>query len=209
LRAVEEKTIQRLGASHDIPVDFRLIAATNLDLIQQVKLGEFREDLFFRLNVFPIELPPLRERTTDIPLLATHFCREFAERDNITPPRISNAVMNRLMGHSWPGNVRELRNCLERALIMTPEGGDLELWIPVGNGSGQCHTMTHCLELGWDLKRMEDEYILAVIRHTNGHRNRAARILGIDRRTLYRKLERIELEAAVPCSSGNCGCADS
>lgn len=212
LRAVEERTIQRVGASHDIPVDFRLLVATNLDLIQQVKLGEFREDLYFRLNVFPIDLPPLRERRTDIPLLARHFCDEFAARDQVPCPKISTPVMNRLMNYEWPGNVRELRNCLERAFIMAREGTDLVVSVPIGNGKNRCESLRQCLEMGWSLKQMEKEYILEVIRHTEGHRNRAAKILGIDRRTLYRKLEMLEEEEEVPASSRGCssrGCGEA
>jgi len=208
LRAVEERTIQRLGASHDIPVDFRLLAATNEDLVQLVKRGDFREDLFFRLNVFPIEIPPLRDRRTDVPLLVRHFCEEFAERDDVPCPRIPTHVMNRLMEYSWPGNVRELRNSIERAFIMAQGQDELELQVPVGGSNEECRSLTGCLEKGWDLRRVEREYILAAIRLTDGHRHRAADLLGIDRRTLYRKLDQMESEEVIPCSPSGCRSAN-
>ena len=192
LRAVEEKTIQRVGSSHDISVDFRLIAATNVDLASRVREGTFREDLYFRLNVFPIEIPPLRMRRDDVPLLTTYFCAKLAGLADIPPPRISAGTMNRLMEYSWPGNVRELKNYVERAFIMVGGQGTLEIEVPPGGTWCGCETLEHCLGEGWDLRQLEKEYILAALQHTKGHRSRAAEILGIDRRTLYRKLKEID-----------------
>lgn len=194
LRAVEEKTIQRVGSSHDISVDFRLIAATNKDLGKRVRDGLFREDLFFRLNVFPIEIPPLRQRRNDIPLLAAHFCGELAREAGVPPPRISSGTMNRLMEYTWPGNVRELKNYVERAFILLEENGTLEIEVPPGGSQEGCSTLLNCLGKGWDLRQLESEYILAALQHTSGHRSRAADLLGIDRRTLYRKIREIETE---------------
>jgi len=195
LRAVEERTIQRVGSRHDIPVDFRLIAATNDCLADKVRDGSFREDLYFRLSVFPIEIPPLRFRLGDIPLLVDHFCAEMAREAGVPIPEVSRSTMNRLMEYAWPGNVRELKHCVERSFILCGDLKALDIDVPPGGPAGQSEVLQSCLGFGWDLERLEEEYIRAAIRRTNGHRNRAAEILGIDRRTLYRKLKKIELES--------------
>lgn len=191
LRAVEEKTIQRVGSRHDIAVDFRLVTATNADLSQKVREGLFRDDLYFRLNVFPIEIPPLRQRRGDIPILATHFCAQLAATTDLPSPRISAATMNRLMEYQWPGNVRELKNCIERARILSGNCEIMEIEVPLGCAGDRCDTLDNCLGNGWDLKKLQGEYIKAAIQHTKGHRNQAAELLGIDRRTLYRKLREL------------------
>jgi len=195
LRTVEERTIQRVGSRHDIPVDFRLIAATNDDLRERVKGGSFREDLFFRLSVFPIELPPLRFRLSDVPLLVDHFCEELAAEAGVPLPDVPQSMLSRLMDYSWPGNVRELKHCVERAFILSGGRGVLELEIPPGMPADQREVLDACLCRGWDLQRLEEEYIRAAVRRTSGHRNRAAAMLGIDRRTLYRKLRTMGVDA--------------
>jgi DNA-binding NtrC family response regulator len=191
LRAVEERTIQRVGARHDIPVNFRLIAASNADLATLVEQGLFREDLYYRLNVFPIHVPPLRHRPNDIPILTQHFVNYFAKDAGIPPPDIGEATLDKLVRYPWPGNVRELRNVIERGSILSH--GKSELVIQLAdlpeNGDGAC--LAPLVVEKWDLKQVEGEYIRAVLQDTGGNRNQAARVLGIDRRTLYRKIREL------------------
>jgi len=117
-RALQEKEIRRVGDTHDRTVDVRIIASTNRDLQQAMDEGEFREDLYYRLNVFPLELPPLRERTGDIPLLVNHFLKEFAGED-AADFKVEPEAMQLLLSYGWPGNVRELRNAIERAVVLS------------------------------------------------------------------------------------------
>jgi len=191
LRVLQERTIMRVGAREAVPVDIRLIAATNLDLAEEVRAGRFREDLFYRLSVFPVHVPSLSERRDDIPLLAAYFLRRAAAEHQVTPPSIPPTTMQRLMEYEWPGNVRELENFIERSVIM--HAGSKT--IPFDPGEGLHRRREHDLlksarEERWDLDRLEREYILSVLDDVAGHQGRAAEILGIDRRTLYRKLKR-------------------
>ena len=192
LRVVEERTIQRIGASHDIAVDFRLIAASNRDLAAQVNEGAFREDLYYRLNVFPIHLPPLCERRSDIPILAAHFRNRAAEASGLDPLEFSPGMLHRMEQYDWPGNVRELRNYIERSLILSAGKDRLEP-LPLYNGTnGGGPRLETAVDERWSLDRLESEYIRVVLEHTRGNRNRAARFLGIDRRTLYRRIRQIQ-----------------
>ena len=189
LRVLQERMIQRVGGRHDLPVDFRLVAATNGDLAAAVKEGRFREDLFYRLNVFPIHIPPLRERPEDIPLLALHFRDVFAAENYVEALPIPDCCMDWMMAYAWPGNVRELKHTVERALLLS-----------AGESRVKCSSMAHltgnpaapswgrALAEDWTLGRLEQEYAQVVLRKTGGNKGEAARILGIDRRTLYRKL---------------------
>jgi DNA-binding NtrC family response regulator len=191
LRVLQERTIMRVGAREAVPVDIRLIAATNLDLAEEVRAGRFREDLFYRLSVFPVHVPSLSERRDDIPLLAAYFLRRAAAEHQVAPPSIPPTTMQRLMEYEWPGNVRELENFVERSVIM--HAGSKT--IPFDPGEGLHRRREHDLlksarEERWDLDRLEREYILSVLDDVAGHQGRAAEILGIDRRTLYRKLKR-------------------
>src|SRR5690606_7920738 len=120
LRVLEERTFERVGSSEPLVADVRLVAATNRDLQAMVDAGELRADLFFRLNVFPLELPPLRERTSDVPLLARHLLASLAAKHRLLMPELSPAVLDLLASQPWPGNVRQLGNVLERALILHP-----------------------------------------------------------------------------------------
>lgn len=196
LRVVEEHRIQRVGGGHDVPVDFRLIAATNADLAALVEEGRFRSDLYYRLNVIHLRIPPLRDRVDDIPYLATHFRDQFAREAGFPVVPFSDESLDWLMSKEWPGNVRELKHAVERAIVLS-RGADLIAPAHFGYGAGPVSNgmdgslLRHVLA-GWDLKRLEEEYIRAVIRHTDGHRGEAAEILGIDRRTLYRKLQELE-----------------
>ena len=208
LRVLQERTIMRVGAREAVPVDIRLIAATNLDLAEEVRSGRFREDLFYRLSVFPVHVPALRERRDDIPLLAAYFLRRAAAEHQVTPPAIPPTTMQRLIEYEWPGNVRELENFVERAVIMHAGAKT----IPFDPGEGLHRRREHDLLRNarserWDLDRLEREYILSVLDEVAGHQGRAAEILGIDRRTLYRKLKRYRggLEGEEPDDLGEDG----
>ena len=190
LRALQEREFERLGSSRTIQVDVRIVAATNQNLAQMVHERKFRADLFYRLNVFPIVLPPLRERSGDIPLLARHFVEEFAQRMNKTIDGIPENVMEALRLHDWPGNIRELQNFIERAVLMTqtrmlnPPLTELTrvAEAPVANGA-------NCT-----LVEMERVYISETLRQTNwvvGGRSGAAAKLGLPRTTLIARMRKL------------------
>jgi len=198
LRVLQERKIQRIGGREEVPVDFRLVAATNVDLEEEVQTGRFREDLFYRLNVFPVEVPPLRERTEDIPLLANHFRIRFAEENEVDPPELPARTLEKMMAYPWPGNVRELENFIARAVIMHAGAAT----IPFELGPGAVSEEEELIDRGekgrWDLDRLEREYILRTLERTRWHRGDAAEILGINRRTLYRKLKRYREDGLLP-----------
>jgi two-component system response regulator AtoC len=182
LRVLEEKEFNRVGGNEPIKVDVRLISATNRDMKQAVDRGEFREDLYYRLNVVNIELPPLRERTEDIPLLAQHFLKRFALENQKELAGFSPEATDFLLKHDWPGNVRELENAIERAVILAQnpvvEVADLSPQNLVTSGSNLSEKK---------LKQVEREHIQNVLSETGGNYTEAARILGISRMTLYNK----------------------
>jgi len=193
LRTIQERQIQRVGANEAIPVSFRLIAATNRNLEEEVAAGRFREDLYFRLNVFPIQVPPLRERKSDIQLLAAYFRLRAGQANGITPPELSPELLRRLGEYDWPGNVRELENFIERAVIM--HAGAKAIPVHIAHWDKR---QGELLDRGgadlWSLDRLEREYILKILEQHQGHQSKAAEILGIDRRTLFRKLQRYQKE---------------
>jgi two-component system, NtrC family, response regulator HydG len=205
LRVLQERKLHRIGGSQPVPVDFRLLAATNLDLGEEVRAGRFREDLFYRLNVFPVRVPSLRERQGDIPLLANYFRLRFAQENGVEAPEISPDTMKRLMEYGWPGNVRELENYIERAVIMYSGARGMPFEAPASeiDRSEQGLVDTARRER-WSMDRLEKEYILDVLQQTGGHRGHAAEILGIDRRTLYRKLKQYSRDGdRVPAMSND------
>ena len=186
LRVLQEKEIVRVGGNQQIKVDFRCIAATNKNLESLVKAGTFRPDLYYRLHVFCIELPPLRERKEDIPLLVNHFLNKFCMATSRPVPQISDEALEVLLRHDWPGNVRELENAVERALV-------------VGRGS-EIRPVDFSFQFqpdeprgGRTLDDVERAHIERVLRETQHNLSRAARILDIDRTTLYNKLRRYGL----------------
>jgi len=204
LRVLQERRIKRVGGREEIPVDFRLIAATNEDLARSVEDGRFREDLFYRLNVFPIEVPPLRERRDDIPLLANHFRLRFAEENEIEAPEIPPKTLKRMMDYEWPGNVRELENFVSRSVIMHA-GAET---IPFDHESvermgAEQSVLAEGEEEGWSLDRLEREYILRTLDRTRWHQGNAADVLGINRRTLYRKLKQYREEGIISEDAGD------
>ncbi len=189
LRAIEAHEVLPVGADHPVHVDFRLIAATNQKLEDRVREGRFRQDLYFRLNVFRVDMPPLRERREDIPALVSHFAFRHARDLGRRPPGVSNEAMKLLMEYEWPGNVRELSNLIERAAILASDEviGPGQLPIEL-HGSASAP-----LELRDALQVFEKEHLAYVLRLSEGVRGKAATLLGIDAATLYRKLQKYGL----------------
>ncbi len=188
LRVLQEKEIVRVGGTQPIAVDFRCITATNRNLAELVKEGSFRPDLFYRLNVFSIHLPPLRERREDIPTLADHFLHKYAAAMNKPVPRLSAAALDLLLQYDWPGNVRELENAVERALVIGREPEVQPSDFPF-----QLHPAPETRG-GRSLEEMERIHIERVLNEAGWNLSRAARILEIDRTTLYSKLKRYGLK---------------
>ncbi len=190
LRVLQERKVQRVGGGAALDVDFRLIAACNVPLEGEVAAGRFREDLFYRLNVFPVHVPPLRERVGDIPLLADHFLRRVAREHGVEPPALSPQALARMTDHAWPGNVRELENFVERAAILHAGAATLPFEAPRGSrAEPERELAARARRERWTLERLEREHVLQVLEDTAGNQVRAAEVLGIDRRTLHRKLK--------------------
>jgi DNA-binding NtrC family response regulator len=187
LRVLQEKEIQRVGGTQSIKVDFRCIAATNKNLEDLVKAGTFRPDLYYRLKVFAIDLPPLRDRREDVPLLADHFVKKLATTMNKPVPTLSPRAVDLLLAYDWPGNVRELENAIERALVIGREPeiqpADFPFQLQPSSQAG-----------GHTLEEVERVHVERVLREAEGNLSRAARILDIDRTTLYNKLRRYGLK---------------
>jgi DNA-binding NtrC family response regulator len=194
LRVLQEREIRRVGGTKSIPVDVRVIAATNLDLAGEVKAKQFREDLYYRLNVIEVHMPALRERTEDIPLLALHFVKKYAEPMKKPVTGLTEGALALLMDYAWPGNVRELENVIERGVTLTrgEKIGSEDLPQAVRGDSGDRHMIEEGAEKTRTLAEVERTYILRVMEKTAGNKYQAAQILGIDRKTLYRKLDEIE-----------------
>jgi DNA-binding NtrC family response regulator len=179
LRVLEERVVRRLGGVKDIPVDVRLVAATNRDLSDEVSRGTFRQDLFFRLAVVVVQIPALRERPADIPVLVAHLAGLLAARHRVHLPEITDGALQALVRHSWPGNVRELRNVLERAVVV--RGGEAI--------REEDLALTSTGPPALDREHREREALLEALRRSAGRREDAARMLGISVRTLYYRLK--------------------
>jgi len=196
LRVIQEGVLERVGGNTPIPVNVRLIASTHRDLRREVAEGRFREDLYYRLNVIPIEVPPLRERGEDIVLLAAHFLRQYAERYGAKATGFSEAARRHLLAQPWKGNVRELQHAVERAVILARrevlEPDDLAAAQPAGAagaaGAAGGDTLDEALE------RRTREHVVAVLDRTGWRKQEAARALGIDRVTLYRLIRKFSLD---------------
>ena len=195
LRALQHREVIPVGATEPIPVDTRLIAATNRDLEEEIRAGNFRSDLYYRLNVIAIHLPPLRQRQDDIPILAEHFLQRIAGVRGEEPKRLSTAARDALLDYAWPGNVRELENALERSIILSegPEIGVPSLPERVTQRRAEPLVSTRTPP-NPTLEAVERAYIMWVLQSENGNKSRAAEVLGIDPSTLYRKLSRYGVE---------------
>jgi two-component system, NtrC family, response regulator HydG len=191
LRVLQEGEFERLGGTRTIRVDVRIVAATNQDLGQMVREKRFREDLYYRLNVITINVPPLRERREDIPLLAQHFLRVYAAKNNRRLEAFTDEAMRRLEAYAWPGNVRELENVVERGVVLA-RGAQVELRDLTEEVAGATPLPEGgvLVRIGTPLAEVEQRLLEATLRITNGNKTQAAKLLGIDPKTVYRKLER-------------------
>ncbi|MBL8149343.1 MAG: sigma-54-dependent Fis family transcriptional regulator [Blastocatellia bacterium] len=196
LRVLQDGTFTRVGSNESLKVDVRIIAATNVGLKEAIEQGRFRADLYYRLNVYPIRLPALRERREDIPLLAMHFIDLYKKRNGKFITGISDAALQALKSYNWPGNVRELGNIIERALILakgrviTVDDLPEEVLASVSIGLNERRSIE--IELGTPLEMIERRIIEQTLNFTKGDKTKTASILGIGRKTLYRKLEQYE-----------------
>jgi two-component system response regulator HydG len=197
LRVIQEKEIQRVGGEETLKVDVRIVAATNRDLETEVAQGKFREDLFYRLNVMPLHVPPLRDRTEDIPLLAQHFVQKFAQKNRKTIKGFVPLAMNMLVNYDWPGNVRELENAIERAVILITGEHITEKQLPLNITEkysdaafmAQSADSNALIDGTRSLEEIEKEAIAATLKASQGNKAEAARRLGITRKTLHNKLK--------------------
>ena len=191
LRALQERHVRPVGGEEEVPFDARIVAATNRDLDAAVEEGRFREDLFFRIDVLRIEVPPLRARGSDVLLLAQHFLRECAARSGKAVVGLSHGAAEKLLQYGWPGNVRELANCIERAVALTDHEQILVEDLPERiRAEGRGHVLVASDDPSElvPLEIVEQRYIARVMESVGGNKTLAARILGLDRKTLYRKL---------------------
>ena len=188
LRVLQERTFERVGGEETISVDVRIIAATNKDLEEEVRKGNFRQDLFYRLNVVHISVPPLRERKEDISLLVASFLKTFNEEDGKSVEGFTPAARKAIMAYSWPGNIRELRNTVESCVVMA-RGRMIDVDQLPFHITDSDLPQTVSLKIGTSLESAEKKLILATIDWCKGNKTRAAEVLGIGRKTLHRKLD--------------------
>jgi DNA-binding NtrC family response regulator len=206
LRVLQEREFERVGDSHTIKIDVRVIAATHSDLARMVAEGTFREDLFYRLNVIPVQLPPLRERREDIPLLVQHFLQKLAAEAGRGAVTISQDALRRLMAHTWPGNIRQLENACERALAFSQGRSQIDvhdLTADIQNQPAPADSSDVWFpDDGLDFERYIEGVELSLIRRslerTQGNKRQAAKLLNLKRTTLIEKLKRLEPHAALP-----------
>jgi len=189
LRVLEEKEFTRVGGNELIKVDVRVISATNKDMKKAIASGQFREDLYYRLNVVTIELPLLRERKEDIPLLAQHFLKKFAMENQKEITGFSPEAIDFLLKYEWPGNVRELENAIERAVILTKNS-----YIEVADLPPKSLTLAHSAQSGKSLREIDKNHVLNILSETGRNYSKTARILGISRATLYNKIRAYGLD---------------
>ncbi|MGE5102856.1 MAG: sigma 54-interacting transcriptional regulator, partial [Deltaproteobacteria bacterium] len=196
LRALQHREVIPVGSTDAVPVDTRVLAATNRDLDEEIRAGNFRSDLYYRLNVISLHLPPLRQRRDDIPLLAEHFLHRIGTGRNEEPKRLTDAARTALYEYSWPGNVRELENALERSIILTP-GDEIDVdALPERVTERRTEPLVSTrTPPNPTLEAVERAYIMWVLQSESGNKSRAAEALGIDPSTLYRKLSRYGVEA--------------
>jgi len=190
LRVLQEGEIDRLGGKTE-QVDIRLVAATNRDIAEEVRVGRFREDLYYRLNVIPVYVPPLRERKEDVPLLADFFLRRYADKNEKDVKGLTHSAVERMSRYDWPGNVRELENAVERAVVLTK--GDVidadDLPRELSGGGTESRAGSILVPIGMPLEEVERRLVFETLKHTKGDKRLAAQLLGIATRTIYRRLE--------------------
>jgi DNA-binding NtrC family response regulator len=201
LRVLEDGRVRRLGGKSEIQLDVRVIASTNSPLDAALKEGKFREDLFYRLNVFPIPLPPLRERKEDLPILVAALIEDLNRKHSTKVTDVSAALLDRLQTHAWPGNVRELRNVLERAVILAGEGTLDQDHLAPGFGGAPTQRPTAAggelhIPVGYTIEQAERALIEMTLEHTRNNKTRAAEILGISQKTLFNKLKEYGAQGA-------------
>jgi transcriptional regulator with PAS, ATPase and Fis domain len=189
LRALDLGEIRRVGSNKPVYVDVRLVAATNKNVELMVEEGSFRKELYYRLNVIPIFVPPLRERKADIIPLAEHFLKLYSSKMNKEVLKISPDAKQAMMRYDWQGNVRELENAIERAVVLTKHDTILLEDLPFGSQFTQPDILTKASQERWNLKRLEKEYIQNILNECSGNRSKAAARLGIARNTLWRKID--------------------
>lgn len=196
LRVLQHREVIPVGATDPQPIDVRLIAATNRELEEEIRRGAFRSDLYYRLNVIALHLPPLRHRAEDIPLLAEHFLGRIAEMRGEHPKQLASSTLDALASYTWPGNVRELENALERAVILSPGDELLLSALPERVTTRRSEPLvSERVPSNPTLDAVERAYIMWVLQSESGNKSRAAEVLGIDPSTLYRKLSRYGVEA--------------
>jgi DNA-binding NtrC family response regulator len=190
LRVIEEREVRPLGDTNSYPMDIRIVSTSNRDIKSMIQQGQFREDLYYRLEVIDIELPPLRDRREDIPLLAQHFIKKFSGEMKKSISGIPEDALKILLNYSWPGNVRELENVIQRAITLTRHEAILPEDLPITMIEDKEESL---LEKGlrekYTVSQLEKEYIKRVLLEVGGNKSKAAEILGLDRKTLYRKLQ--------------------
>jgi DNA-binding NtrC family response regulator len=200
LRILQERQFERLGSNLTRNVDVRVVAATNVNLRGALEEGRFREDLYYRLNVVPINVPPLRERKEDIPFLAMHFVKKISQDLGAGERTLSPAAMDRLISHSWPGNVRELENTIERSMVLTSseilQPGDIRLEAPRNSQASTSTQQMPVLPEGETLDHWEQMIIREALRRANNNKSQAARMLGLTRNALRYRLSQMGLESA-------------
>ncbi|WP_434348770.1 enhancer binding protein Nla6 [Myxococcus virescens] len=205
LRVLEEGKLRRLGGKVEIEVDVRVLCATNRDLKQEIKNGRFREDLYFRLNVFQIHLPPLRERRDDVPILVQHFVDKFRGDSGKRVSGVHPEAMEVLKNYDWPGNIRELRNAVERAVILCDGELITREHLPPDMAGKSPERHTFRLPFGLSLDAVEREYILGSLQRNGNNKARTAEVLGVSEKTLYNKLNRYAAEARAQQAPGGGG----
>jgi two-component system, NtrC family, response regulator HydG len=190
LRVIEERTVRPLGDTDSYPIDVRVVSTTNKDISKLIQDGRFREDLYYRLKVIDVELPPLRHRKEDIPLIVQHFITKYNHSLRKTISGISENALRLLLRYRWPGNVRELENVIERAITLTPNDiiSPEDLPTPLSQEEDEIST-AKALQEKYTVDQLEKEYIKRVLIEAGGNKSKAAQILGLDRKTLYRKLQ--------------------
>jgi transcriptional regulator with PAS, ATPase and Fis domain len=211
LRVLQEGEFEPVGGTQTLQVNVRIVAATNTDLKEAIREGKFRQDLFYRLHVVPIHLPPLRDRREDIPLLVDHFLEKYNRENGKSVTRITRDVLDRLLEYSWPGNVRELENAVCRAIALTPEAGELRVEDLLRGASSTFFTAVTAPggitgaspaggstpidgKLAAAVAAAERAAIVSALAKTGGSRTEAAKILGVSRKTLWEKMGKLDIK---------------